>query len=100
MRGLSAFLEALARGVIVAGGAREHDLPAALERAREAWSALERLGMESYPCMVELDGIRFVYLWEENPAVVALMVWDDRMWQNIAFVPVPESLRKWGKVEP
>lgn len=90
---MSGFLEDLARGVIAAGGAPEDDPDLARARAREAWAELQRLGPDAYPCMVELHGIRYVYLWEVSPPTIAVMVWDDQMWRDMAHVPVPDDVR-------
>lgn len=92
MNQVDGFLAELARGVLAAGGAGESDLPLALEQAREAWAELKRLGTDAFPCMVDLHDIRYVYQWDEEPPVIAVMVWDDQMWRNMAFVAVPAEL--------
>lgn len=84
------FMEELARGVIAAGAAREDDIEGARALAAEAWKELKRIGDDAYPCMLDMHGVRYVYQWDENPPVIAVMLWDDQMWRNMAMVTVPE----------
>lgn len=86
-------MEELARGVIAAGGAVEGDMPKALEIAREVWAELQNVGTNAFPCLVELYEIRFVYQWDDNPPFIAIMLWDDEMWRDMAHVVVPDGMR-------
>lgn len=84
------FLNELARGVIAAGAAREEDITGARAIAQKAWAELKRIGEDAYPCMLDMHGVRYVYQWDESPPVIAVMLWDDQMWRNMAMVTVPE----------
>jgi hypothetical protein len=92
MSWLERFYRDLAEGVIAAGGAYHEDKVTALHMAAEAWQALKEMGPDTYPCMIELHGLRYVFQWDLTPAVIVVMMWEEEMWQNMAFIEVPEEL--------
>lgn len=93
MTGTEAFYDDLAEGIIAAGGAYHEDKETARQMADEVWQALNEIGIDAFPCMVELYGLRYVYQWDINPASIVVMVWEEEMWQNMALIEVPAELR-------
>lgn len=84
------FLKRLAASIVTAGGAGAAETETAFRLAREAWEALRRAGDEqAYPCLVEIDEVRFVYAWDLEPPEVVVMLWDGAMWRDMARVTVP-----------
>lgn len=92
MTSIEDFYQDLAQGVIAAGGAYHEDKETARQMAGEAWQALVKTGDDAFPCMVELHGLRYVFQWDMNPPTIVVMMWEEEMWQNMAFVEVPEEL--------
>jgi hypothetical protein len=85
------FLDQLAEGIHQAKGDSF-----AMERARAlaaaAWEELLKIGLDAFPCMTELEDLRFVYQWDEQPPVLTVMLWNDQLWQDMARVVVPAEL--------
>ncbi len=92
MTGIERFYQNLGEGIIAAGGAFHEDKVTARRLADEAWRALQEIGTDDFPCMVELHDIRFVYQWDMEPPVVVVMAWDEQMWRNTSIIEVPEEL--------
>lgn len=88
MRARDHFLQELAKGIIFAGGTTRFSEESALMLARGVWDQLQELGTDTFPSMVELEELRFVYQWDESPALVTVMVWDDVMWRDMARIEV------------
>ena len=86
------FMEQLAQGIKRAGGAREWDDAKASALAAEALAKLRAMGPFVYPNLFEIGELRFVYQWDENPAVLIIMIWDDHMWQDVVHVELPPEL--------
>jgi hypothetical protein len=86
------FFAELAGGIITAGGTARFDEAGARALAEKAWQELQAVGTDAYPCLVELEGLRFVYQWDEVPPVLTVMLWDDQMWRDMARVVVPPEL--------
>lgn len=86
------FIQELAKGVLFAGGTARYNEESALALSREAWRQLKEIGTDAFPCMVELEELRFIYQWDEHPPVLTVMVWDDVMWRDMARVEVPAGL--------
>jgi len=86
------FLQQLADAVVKAGGAPESDRGAALAVARQALANIREMGAYAYPNLFEIGELRFVYQWDDDPAFVVVLVWDDRMWRDIARVEVPAGI--------
>lgn len=89
-----ALLSALARGIQAARGVTRYDEEAARGLAGRVWAHLQALGPDAFPCWCEVDEMRFVCQWEEEPPVLTVMVWDGLMWQDIVRLPVPPSARR------
>lgn len=86
------FLADLAQGVVQAGGARQWEPEAAMQFAREVLVALRGTERQAYPHLVELDGLRFVYQWDQRPPLLTIMHWDDIMWRDMARLSVPPDV--------
>lgn len=86
------FLADLATGIIEAGGTSVFDEEASLTLARKVLGKMREIGPFAYPSLLDEAGLRFVYQWDENPPLVVVMLWDDRMWRNMAYVPVPKEI--------
>jgi len=92
MTRLDNFYRDLAEGIIAAGGAYHTEKETARELAVEAWQELKAIGTDAFPCMIDLRGLRYVYQWDQAPAIIVVMMWEEEMWQNMAFIEVPEEL--------
>ncbi len=86
------FLQHLATAIVKAGGAAESDPEGALDLARQALAQLKEMGAYAYPNLFEIGELRFVYQWDDTPPQVVVMVWDDRMWRDIARVEMPPGI--------
>ncbi len=86
------FLQELAQGVIEAGGATQEEPEKAMAIAREAHEGLKALEDRSYPGIVEIGELRFVYQWDQRPPLLTIMVWVDVMWRDMARIAVPPGV--------
>lgn len=86
------FLNELAVGIVHAGGAYQDDQDRALALARKAWAQLKEIGTDAFPCMVELEEMRFVYQWDETPPLITVMLWDDQLWRDMYRIEVPAEI--------
>lgn len=86
------FLHELTQAIIESGGTALFDEPKARELADLVLLKLRELGPFAYPSLLDQDGLRFVYQWDENPPLMIVMLWDDYMWRDMARVPVPKEI--------
>lgn len=93
MGAVEAFLDRLAHGIIESGGSSVFDEAKARRLADKVLLKLRELGPFAYPSLLDEDGLRFVYQWDENPPLMTVMLWvDDRMWQDMKRIPVPKEI--------
>lgn len=86
------FFTELATGIITAGGDR-FDAQSAMALAHQAWAELRRIGTDAFPCLwVYGDDLRFIYEWHEDPQRLVVLLWDDEMWRDMAWIMVPAEL--------
>jgi hypothetical protein len=90
---LERFLDELSAGIITAGGTSRFSEQAAQELAGLVWLELKEMGEGAFPCLVEREELRFIYQWDETPAVLTVMLWDDQMWRDMARIEVPLELQ-------
>jgi hypothetical protein len=83
------FLTDLSRGIIESAGSLVFDEAKARALAEKVLAALYEIGPFAYPSLLDEEELRFVYQWDENPPLVHVMWWNERMWQDMARVPVP-----------
>ncbi|HYF91667.1 MAG TPA: hypothetical protein VD969_05445 [Symbiobacteriaceae bacterium] len=86
------FLDQLTEGIIFSGGTARFDRPKARALAERVLAKLYEIGPFAYPSLLDEEGLRFVYQWDESPPLMTLMLWDGQMWQDMARVPVPEEI--------
>jgi len=87
------FLVELTEAIVSAGGtARFPDKGRAELLARVVLQRLREIGPFAYPSLLDEDGLRFVYQWDERPPLLTIMLWDDTMWRDMARVPVPHEI--------
>lgn len=92
MGAVDTFLTELTEGIIFAGGTAVFDEIKARALAEKVLEKLRELGPFAYPSLLDQDGLRFVYQWDENPPLMTVMLWDDHMWRDMARVPVPKEI--------
>lgn len=92
MGAVEAFLGQLTEGIRFGGGTARFDQPKARALAEKVLARLYEIGPFAYPSLLDEDGLRFVYQWDEEPAVMTVMLWDDRMWQDMARIAVPPEI--------
>ena len=86
------FLERLAEAIILSGGTARFDQPKAVDLAARVLAKLYEIGPFAYPSLLDEEGLRFVYQWDENPPVITIMLWNDVLWQDMARVAVPDEI--------
>lgn len=86
------FLGELAAAIIRSGGTAVFDEPKAAQLAAKVLERLYEIGPFAYPSLLDEEGLRFVYQWDENPPLITVMLWVERMWQDMERVPVPRSI--------
>ncbi len=86
------FLHDLAEGIIDAGGTARYTKESARALAEEVLRRMREIGPFAYPSLLDQDGLRFVYQWDEHPPLVTVMLWNDVMWQDMARVAVPKEI--------
>lgn len=91
---MEAFLEQLTESIIFAGGTARFDRPKARALAEKVLAKLYEIGPFAYPSLLDEDGLRFVYQWDENPPLMTVMLWDERLWQDMARIPVPAEINE------
>ncbi|MDF2627471.1 MAG: hypothetical protein K0R39_1302 [Symbiobacteriaceae bacterium] len=86
------FLQQLAEGIIYSGGTARFTQPRARAMADQVLAKLYEIGPFAYPSLLDEEGLRFVYQWDENPPVITIMLWNDVLWQDMARIPVPAEI--------
>ncbi|HYG59030.1 MAG TPA: hypothetical protein VD902_13300 [Symbiobacteriaceae bacterium] len=86
------FVTELARAIVFAGGTAVFDEPGATALAGKVLAKLRELGPFAYPSLLDQDGLRFVYQWDEIPPLMTVMLWDEQMWRDMARIPVPKEI--------
>lgn len=86
------FLDDLTEGIIVSGGTAVFDRPKARALAEKVLAKLYEIGPFAYPSLLDEEGLRFVYQWDESPPLMTLMLWDEQMWRDMARIPVPDEI--------
>lgn len=86
------FLAELTTGVIHSGGTARFDEAKARLLAEKVLQAMKEIGPFAYPSLLDEEGLRFVYQWDENPPLITIMLWNDVLWQDMARVPVPRAI--------
>ena len=92
MGAVEAFLDRLAHGIMESGGTSVFDEVKARRLADKVLLKLRELGPFAYPSLLDEEGLRFVYQWDENPPLMTVMLWDDHMWRDMQRVPVPKEI--------
>lgn len=89
------FLQALAHAIHEASGGREDEAQLTLEEAHsvaeEVWQRLKTIGEDAYPCLLRHLGMQFIYQWDERPRLLTVMIWVEKMWQDIRRIVVPRD---------
>lgn len=88
------FLQRLTEGIILGGGTARFDQPKARDLAERVLAKLYEIGPFAYPSLLDEEGLRFVYQWDENPPVITIMLWNDVLWQDMARVAVPDEINE------
>lgn len=86
------FLQRLAEGIVYGGGTARFDQPKARALAERVLAKLYEIGPFAYPSLLDEEGLRFVYQWDENPPVITIMLWNDVLWQDMAQIAVPDEI--------
>jgi hypothetical protein len=86
------FLDQLAYGIMESGGTAVFDESKARRLAEKVLVKLRELGPFAYPSLLDEDGLRFVYQWDEQPPVMTIMLWNDVLWQDMQRIPVPKEI--------
>lgn len=86
------FLAELAGGIIHSGGTALFPEEKAKALAGKVLERLREIGPFAYPSLLDEDGLRFVYQWDENPPLLTIMLWNERLWQDMARIPVPKEI--------
>jgi hypothetical protein len=86
------FLADLSIGIIESGGTAIFNDEKSMELAQLVLAKLREIGPFAYPSLLDQDGLRFVYQWDENPPKVVIMLWDEYMWYNMAHISVPKPI--------
>lgn len=86
------FLADLAVGIVHAGGPVIFHEEKARTMAAKVLDRMREIGPFAYPSLLDEDGLRFVYQWDENPPLVTVMLWNEYMWQDMSRVPVPKEI--------
>lgn len=86
------FVEQLAHGIIESGGTALFSPDRARCLADKVLLKLRELGPFAYPSLLDEDGLRFVYQWDEKPPLMTIMLWDDHMWRDMQRIPVPQAI--------
>jgi len=86
------FLADLAAAIIRAGGTSMFTPEKAAALAATVLRRMREIGPFAYPSLMDEEGLRFVYQWDEAPPVVVIMYWNDVMWQDMERVVVPPEI--------
>ncbi|MDB4896474.1 MAG: hypothetical protein JWN15_2736 [Firmicutes bacterium] len=86
------FLADLTIGVIESGGTSKFDQQKARTLAEKVLDKLYEIGPFAYPSLLDEDGLRFVYQWDEHPPLLTVMLWNDILWQDMARIRVPMEI--------
>jgi len=86
------FLEQLAEGIMFSGGTDRFDAAKAGALAENVLAKLYEVGPFAYPSLLDEEGLRFVYQWDEDPPLMTVMLWDGFMWRDMIRVPVPDEI--------
>jgi hypothetical protein len=86
------FLGELTQGIIHSGGTLLFDEPKARTLAEKVLAKLYEIGPFAFPSLLDEAGLRFVYQWDESPALMTIMWWDEHMWMDMARIPVPKQI--------
>lgn len=86
------FLSELTVGIINAGGTAIFHEANARDLAERVLVAMKEIGPFAYPSLLDEQGLRFVYQWDENPPLITVMLWNEILWQDMARVPVPQEI--------
>lgn len=92
MGAVETFLDQLAEGIIFSGGTARFDPEKARALAGKVLAKLYEIGPFAFPSLLDEDGLRFVYQWDENPPLMTVMLWDDQMWRDMVRVAVPDEI--------
>ncbi|HWI65569.1 MAG TPA: hypothetical protein VNT75_27390 [Symbiobacteriaceae bacterium] len=86
------FLAELTDGIIFSGGTARFDQAKARALAEKVLARLYEIGPFAFPSLLDEEGLRFVYQWDEHPPLMTVMLWDDQMWRDMARIPVPDAV--------
>lgn len=90
------FFHELADAIRGASGGSEQTRPLTLEEAmphaEQVWAKLKAIGSDEFPCMTRHLGIQFVFQWDEYPPLLTVMIWVDKMWQDVRRIAVPKGV--------
>jgi hypothetical protein len=86
------FLGELAQGIIESAGTAVFDEAGARALAEKVLAKLYEIGPFAFPSLLDEAGLRFVYQWDQDPALMTIMWWNDYMWQDMARIPVPAQI--------
>lgn len=86
------FLADLAAAIRRSGGSSRFTPAGAEALAAKVLLKLREIGPFAYPSLLDEEGLRFVYQWDQQPPVLTVMLWNDELWQDMERVAVPTEI--------